>query len=640
MTHEKQLNTAFAPTQLSSVILDDNAPADGHSKISIFYSLTDANGNPAPGEYLRFSLQGTSSAILDSTIAPTTAAGQFLLGVSNNESQSVTVRAEVLSNSSIYNTSQITFGGQSIVLLAETLADNVPADGISQNRVLFTLKNPITNARYPNVYLDIESSNGAQPEEYVEKTDENGYVELLLTNTTPGNVWIDARSQAPFAAETAHVVTFKEGIVQPHYILTSSQVSGTADGVTRSQLPFTLINNVTGLPVPGMSIVFTVQSGYGVLDSNAALTGSDGVAYALVSSTLENNVVVQGQLMNNPAVSSSGAVEFSASVLPYNLNAVPQGDNNPVTALILVDFTLRNTITGAPVVGQRIEYEVLSGAASTFTSLPPYGTTNSSGVVVGAFQSNGIAGTSVVRGFLASDPSVSVTQSITFVAAAPEYTLSYEVLRNNAPADGVTPNQVRYTLRNIQTSQPVSNQFLTFTTNGQGTVSPSSAYSDANGQVTVSMTSSVVQGVQLIATLQSSSDVKAIVPLMFSDEYPKSIVYDLTISGLAGIGRLTDSRDMLIGHRYTIEELDSNFMQKNECVPLTHFIQQTWSCDFSQTPDVVELENTSVLIDFISLRTGNSADFISKAYVSVSGPDKLIRMRLTDYGPDNIIKAI
>ncbi|HHH1368329.1 TPA: hypothetical protein ACPZHQ_002264 [Yersinia enterocolitica] len=416
MLQEDKNLEVFAPSQLSSLIIDNNAPADGHSKIHIFYTLTDTVGTPVPGEYLRFTVQGSSSAVLDTTLAPTTAAGQYVLGVTNSQAQTVNILAEALSNPAVNNTSQLTFGSQSVALIAQTLSDNAPADGTTENRVLFTLKNPTTNERYSDVYLDIKSSNGAHPEELVEKTDENGYVELLLSNTVQGNVWIDARSPAPFMADIAHVVTFTPG----SYTLTSGQVSVSADGVTQAQLPFTLTNNQTGLPVANSLIEFTLIGGNGLLVNSTGLTNANGVVYAQVASTVVNDVLVRGQLLNFSDINAIGVVHFTVALPQYVLTAVGQDYNSAINSLFLVDFTLKNATTQLAVPGQQINYEVLIGPASVFQQFPPTGTTDATGSIVGYFQSNNIAGTSLIRGYLASDPTISATFSIIFIDPSPQ----------------------------------------------------------------------------------------------------------------------------------------------------------------------------------------------------------------------------
>ncbi|HHH1368330.1 TPA: Ig-like domain-containing protein [Yersinia enterocolitica] len=202
-----ELNLNIVPTLiLTAEILVNHAGADGINRNYIFYTLKDSFNNPVEGVYLRFSVD-RPGVTLDSTNAPTTAAGQYVLGITGTLSGPVTVRAEILSDSSVFAVSSLIFTDKGVELIAEILADNAQANGIAINRVLFTLKETLTGIRIPNVYLHIESSNDAIPASVVQKTDLNGYVELMLTNTTPGNVWIDARSLSPVVT-TTKVVSF------------------------------------------------------------------------------------------------------------------------------------------------------------------------------------------------------------------------------------------------------------------------------------------------------------------------------------------------------------------------------------------------------------------------------------------------
>lgn len=191
---------------LSELVVDNNAEANGIMKNYILYTLRNSFNSPVEGVYLRFSAD-QPGVNLDTSAAPTTAAGQYILGLTATNSGPASVRAEVLSDPTIFAVSSVLFTDKGVELIAETLIDNSPSNGMSLNRVLFTLRERLTGLRIPDVYLNITTSNGAIPESLVQKTDANGYVELMITNTITGNVWIDARSLYPYAS-TTKVVTF------------------------------------------------------------------------------------------------------------------------------------------------------------------------------------------------------------------------------------------------------------------------------------------------------------------------------------------------------------------------------------------------------------------------------------------------
>ncbi|HHH1384613.1 TPA: Ig-like domain-containing protein, partial [Yersinia enterocolitica] len=124
---------------------------------------------------------------------------------------------------------------------------------------------------------------------------------------------------------------------------------------------------------------------------------------------------------------------------------------------------------------------------------------------------------------------------VTFVSAGPAYNLAYEILSNNAPANGSTPNQVRFTLRNNTTNQPASNQLLNFSASGTANIVPQSAMTDINGQVMVDMTSTVMGSQQLTGYLQSTPAVTVSAPMNFTDSLANYQIHvDVITNNAAG----------------------------------------------------------------------------------------------------------
>ncbi|HHH1370397.1 TPA: Ig-like domain-containing protein, partial [Yersinia enterocolitica] len=228
---------------------------------------------------------------------------------------------------------------------------------------------------------------------------------------------------------------------------------------------------------------------------------------------------------------------------------------------------------------------------------------------------------------------------VTFVSAGPAYNLAYEILSNNAPANGSTPNQVRFTLRNNTTNQPVSNQLLIFTASDTAVVTPQNAYTDINGQVTVNVTSNVQRLQDVTARLQSEPTVMNSVILNFMNTYPIRHEIPFTIGpGIYSIGYMLNDSILTLNHRYTVEfyNLSSLAITIGKCPPQTHFNPVVHGCDLGASPDIEALPNgdTRIQSDFIALKTGISSEFLMNEYVyKTLGENTTSTVILTDYGP-------
>ncbi|CNI18717.1 Ig-like domain-containing protein [Yersinia pekkanenii] len=119
-------------------------------------------------------------------------------------------------------------------------------------------------------------------------------------------VWIDARSPAPYKAETSHVVTFTEGTVQPSYILSSGSITSPADGTTEARVPFTLMDMRTGLPASGQLLNFNASGSATIIPQNI-----NGQVTVDMFSTVVGSQQLIATLNSVPSVTSGAPVNFT-----------------------------------------------------------------------------------------------------------------------------------------------------------------------------------------------------------------------------------------------------------------------------------------------------------------------------------------
>lgn len=248
---------------------------------------------------------------------------------------------------------------------------------------------------------------------------------------------------------------------------------------------------LTTAPAPG-----TIFGGSGGAGTATALTGTDGKVTFYVASSVVGTVALKTVADGNLAISSNG----SLTVNPAGLNDVTSVQISPANQNAFVGKPVQQTITlrnaqGNPVAGVTPVVTIMSGPDAALT--PTVGQTDGTGTTTVSYQAGATAGTDSVRAYVNQNNHPVNTNGLD--AGEPSGTASVVVAAENIT--GIT-NSGPVSVPTDTTSAPVTFKVATSTgsaagynlqfsvapTGGKYTLSQSSGVTDANGNVTVTVT--------------------------------------------------------------------------------------------------------------------------------------------------------
>ncbi|TKI04160.1 Ig-like domain-containing protein [Martelella alba] len=199
----RSVTVSTADMDISGGVWRSFAPADGLTRNGMIYSVYDASRRQIPGIFLNFRTSG--NAILSAASGRTDQFGKYLLTLSNKTIEKNFVTAEIIGNPGLNNNTILEFlpvGEIPYEILYEVIKDNAPADGVSENQILFTLLRPhqgimvpVTNARM--WYSFAPSSTTYHFPNNFDLTDTQGQLLMLLSTRVPGTTIVEAAFTHP-----------------------------------------------------------------------------------------------------------------------------------------------------------------------------------------------------------------------------------------------------------------------------------------------------------------------------------------------------------------------------------------------------------------------------------------------------------
>jgi len=512
------------------VIMNDNAKANGTTANSVKATVKDANGNLLSGVTVNFSADNgatiATSGTTDSNgsvtmpLTSTKAGKSNVTATINNSSQSQAVT--FVADSS---TAQIISGDLSIV------SDNAVANGSATNSVKATVKDAHGNILAGQT-VNFSADNGAT---IVSSgtTNASGEVTMTLISKKAGQSKVTASINGSTQSQT---LTFK-GDSATAQILSGDLVVGTnnaaANGKATNSVKAT-VTDANGNLVSGLAVNFTANNGATIAASGT--TGSDGSVTVTLTSTKagQSNVTasVNGSSQNQTVTfvaDSATAHIVSSDLVAVSNNALANGTATNSVKAVVKDAN-DNLLSGLAV----------SFSADNGATIAASGTTGSDGSVTMTLTSTK-AGQSKVT---ASINGSSQSRTLTFVAdSSTAQVNALAVVRDNAKADGILTNSVKATVTDAH-GNTLTGQTVSFTADNGASITGSGT-SDANGEVTVTLTSTTVGQSNVVATLKGSSQS---VKVTFAPTIVRATVTEVTNHALSDgtemnkyIVRLTDT---------------------------------------------------------------------------------------------------
>ena len=526
-------------------VIDGAATANGTDAGEVRVTLLDANDNPVSGRTVTFATTGNAQFV-GSASGTTDASGQLSVDLTDTTAQSVDVTVQFDSNGDATADTPVTNGSPGVVVfsagpvdanaattLIEATDAAATADGVDTGAVRVTVTdangNPIAG-----VAVELATANAtAAFFDATGTTDASGQYSTTLTNTVAGTAAVTANIDADGNAstETAIVngspanVVFSAGAVDPSNANTKIEVldgTAAANGSDTATARVTLAD-ANGNPVPNVTVAFAttgsaILTGGGTTDSNGQITASltDAVAESVnVTATFDSN----GDLAADAAVTngSPAVLTFESLVDATRPNtkleatdaaAIANGTDAGTVVATLVnsaDQPVANvkvtfSTSGAAVLGSATGFTDVNGQFSTTVTNTVAGTTP----VTAEFDANndGTVDTAVVNGSPAnvvfSAGPVDVNNVGTLVEATDAIAL----------ADGVDTGTARVTLKDAN-GNAVAGIAVTFSLDAAGSLATATGVTNANGQFSSNVTSTVIGTTGVTVQFDSNGDATA-----------------------------------------------------------------------------------------------------------------------------------
>ena len=476
----------------AAVVGNDQAPANGTDTITVTFPVTDANGNPAPGQSVDITITYPDGSTGNQTVV-TDSNGNANVDIVSTQPGTVTVEGNANGSSSTADVEFTADASGAVIMAGDFVVVNsgAVANGIATNSVRAKVTH--NGVPLPQVRVNFSASNNATitTSAHQRVTDANGEILLTLTNTRAGVSTVSASINN--STQTADV-TFVAGTGTPGTgtITGNGAVANGSDTITVT-FPVTDAN---GNPAPDQSVDITITYPDGSTDTQTVVTDSNGNATVNVDSTQAGNVTVEAAAGGG---SSSSNVDFVADSTTATLAA---GSLVMVTDNAVANGTATNSVraTVTDAKGNRVSGVSVGFSANNGATIAATGTSNANGEIVQTLTST-TAGVSTVTAVLGS---ASVTADVTFVAGMGTPGTG-NVTGNGAVANGSDTITVTFPVTDAN-GNPAPGQSVDITiTYPDGSTDTQTVVTDSNGNATVDVDSTQAGSVTVEAAAGGGS---------------------------------------------------------------------------------------------------------------------------------------
>ncbi|WP_413736993.1 Ig-like domain-containing protein [Sodalis sp. RH21] len=288
----------------------NGARANGSDTNAAIATLTH-QGCPASGQTIAFNLSGHAKFINGhkETVATTDCHGKTTVYFTDTQQETVKIIGRFNEFSAEgFATFANANSGQTLRISAQVLADNAAADGVSANRLLYTVKNASQIPQSSNVLL-FSASGTAQPDEGQGVTNQQGQVELRLTNDNPESVVVTARLASDPDNDNNTQLTFTALPKLFALIARVDQDNSPNNGSAQNIITYTLVSIANGQPAAGMILDFTATSD-AQLNPASGTTNAQGQLTLTLTNINAGNTEVRTVLREDTRVYNSTVVTF------------------------------------------------------------------------------------------------------------------------------------------------------------------------------------------------------------------------------------------------------------------------------------------------------------------------------------------
>jgi len=524
---------------LTQLIVDvPSTTADGVSQDKVHAHVVDKNNNPVAFQTVVFysvtgGTAGGTAVITVVGTGQTDANGDVALVITNLKSGTVIISAKIggadINNSP--GTVQFVAGPPDLTNpLTQLIVDNgtTTADGTSTDQVHAHIVDANGNP-VPGVTVNFTVAGGTVGGTAVITvvgtgvTDANGDVVLLITNTKVGTTDISAKVGGADINNSPATVQFVVGapdVSNPSTRLIVDNGSTTADGTSTDQVHAHVVDK-SGNPVPGVTVVFTVAGGSAggtaiITVVGTGVTDANGDVTLVITNLKAGDVNISAKIGGADINNSPATVKFvagppdvtrSATQLIVDKSPSPaDGVSKDIVHAHLVDANDNPCINQSV----QLDFSIWPGGTANASALLNGGgavMTDANGDVILEITNN-TAGTvnigAKVNGNTISNSAVTVV--FTNIPDVNNPLTNLSVTANNALADGQAVNSVKAHVVDLN-GNVMEGQTVVFTIqSGNGQIITTGPWvTDANGDVTIDIVSSVAGNVLITATVGNQS---------------------------------------------------------------------------------------------------------------------------------------
>lgn len=344
----------------------------------------------------------------------------------------------------------------------------------------------------------------------VSKTDSNGDAKATLISNAAGNTTLTVTLDKDGKTQSSPVVNF---VKNAQLILSADKTRAKADDTDAITFTYTA-KDQTGNPLKNRQVDWDNVQNLGSLRSSDGVTDNNGVAKAVLVSAVEGKTQLGVTLKNADGSvhqrTQSGDVEFVLGTL-HSVNP----DKNSALAdgyeAITLTYQAMNELS-QPIANADITWESEAGFGDLKNAVLK---TDQNGKATATLLSNQTGTTKVT--VTLTDKNLQATSSVVTFDQNANIVLTPS--KNSAQADGTDIITFTYKVTDLA-GNPLANRDLTWTNSSIGDMRPDSSMTDAQGQSTAKLTSTVAGSTTLQVALKRADgtvfDTAVSAPVSFS----------------------------------------------------------------------------------------------------------------------------
>jgi len=479
--------TTVAVSKIKLVVTQDNAPADGNSTDTVVAKLTDSNGSPVTGQTINWVVPDCIS--MKETISTSDSNGEATIHLMSTKAGSASISAKTGNQT---DDSKVHFNGNSATARIRTLlvtTDGSPADGKTENVAQVTVTdangNPLSGQT-----ITWKADKSTVTFGQSAATDQRGMTTVAYIDTMAESLTLTASlANGSSATASSQFVSDSKSASLKDLLVTTD--GSPADGKTENVAQVT-VTDANGNPLSGQTITWKADKSTVTFGQSAA-TDQRGMTTVAYIDTMAESLTLTASLANGSSATASSqfATDLDSAVMTVTstTDALADGSATDTATVTLKDNR------GNALPGQAVILSVSGSAKLSATS----GITDNSGQIQVTLTDT-TAETVTITAAL-SNGKTATAQGAFIIYTVTSLTTSSASAKANGSADVTLTAMV-----SDNNGKFVSNVPVVFSVTGSAILSATTANTNANGQVQVTLTDTTGETVKVTASAKDNAN--------------------------------------------------------------------------------------------------------------------------------------